>query len=424
MKVGMIGLGKLGLPVAVAMEMRGAEVMGYDIDESRMSRDPQPYQEMGPVDGDFNNYLADSDVVFGDPEQVIRHTDGLVFVAVQTPHEKNYEGITPLPAIKKDFDYSYLKEAVTEIDTEAYEARKNITIVVISTCLPGTMQREIKPLLSDYTKLVYNPFFIAMGTTMRDFLNPEFILLGANDNELLYSVYEFYESIQIGPVEMMSIESAELTKVAYNTYISSKISFVSMLGEICHKIPGADVDEVTDALHKATERLISPKYLRCGMGDGGGCHPRDNIAMSWLAENLSLHFDYFDCLMRERQGWAEFLGRTLADAAHIHALPMAIYGTAFKAGTNLEIGSHALLVRKLLKQNGNEVMLFDPWVRFGEEPDKPYAFLIGCNHPGIENIRFPFGSVVIDPWRIIPDQQNVLVIRIGEAEKDLGDIPF
>ena len=98
-------------------------------------------------------------------------------------------------------------------------------------------------------------------------------------------------------------ENAEAIKVAYNTYISMKIAYANTWMEICHKIPGTDVDQVTGALELATTRIMSPKYLTGGMGDGGGCHPRDNIALSWLARELDLSYDFFEHLMiaRERQ---------------------------------------------------------------------------------------------------------------------------
>ena len=105
----------------------------------------------------------------------------------------------------------------------------------------------------------------------------------------------------------MSIDSAELTKVAYNTFIGMKIVFANTLMEICHKSPGANVDDVTGALKKARRRLLGPLYLDGGMGDGGGRHPRDNIAMSWLARKLPLSHDMFENLLTARECQTEWL---------------------------------------------------------------------------------------------------------------------
>src|SRR4029079_8006110 len=167
------------------------------------------------------------------------------------------------------------------------------TVAVVSTVLPGTMRRSVMPVASPLLGLCYNPSFVAMGTTMRDFLHPEFVLLGADDLISAQKLEAFYATITDAPIHRMSVESAEITKLAYNTYIGMKIGFANTVMEICHKIPGANVNDVTAALKTAHHRLISPAYLDGGMGDGGGCHPRDNIAMSWLAQQLPLSHDPF-----------------------------------------------------------------------------------------------------------------------------------
>jgi len=365
MKIGIIGLGKLGAPVAVAMAMKGHDVMGYDVDPKRMTYGPHPEQEAGPDGtGDYNDYLqyyapnpmgtavldkqgnldtarpVPGSLRFAPLPEVVAHGE-IIFVAVQTPHDPAYEGITPLPEERVDFDYQHLQSAIisisrvldgyTEPGPEGGEwvPLSSRPVVIISTCLPGTVRREIIPYASDRAQLVYNPFFIAMGTTMRDFLNPEFVLLGGDDQGALDKVEGFYNSMlpgkkweeystnpDVGTVRMlvptapicrMSIESAEATKVFYNTYISQKIAFANTVMEACHKIPQADCDEVIDALSKGHERIISAKYLRGGMGDGGGCHPRDNIALSWFAQQHNLSHDLFEDVMKCREDQARWL---------------------------------------------------------------------------------------------------------------------
>ena len=406
MKVGIIGLGKLGLPVAVAMAHTGEhDVMGYDIDESRMTHEPQTYQERGLSTPHFNDDLCTSPVHFGSLEEVVSHAE-IVFVAVQTPHDPMYEGITKLQAKRVDFNYKHLYYAIKNISDSV---NKETIVVIISTVLPGTIRREILPAIRDdgLVKLVYNPFFIAMGTVIPDFLHPEFILLGGNDPIARDKVEEFYGTLMKARSCKMSIESAELTKVAYNTFISSKLSFVNTLLEIAHKSPGVNIDEVTNALCQATDRLISPKYMIAGMGDGGGCHPRDNIALSWLSRELNLKYDFFEAIMMSREKQAEWL----ADLMKEHDMPKCILGYSFKVETNITTGSHALLVKEFL----DDVKLIDPHVDGGSQlPYNPHVFLIGMNHPEFAKWKYPNGSVIIDPWRYIPDMDNCFVIRLGE----------
>ena len=150
----------------------------------------------------------------------------IIFIAVQTPHEAEFEGKTPTPKTRKDFDYRHLVEAAKNLAIGLNDnPGKNPMIVVISTVLPGTMRELVLPILlevkSDF-KFAYNPYFIAMGTTIFDFLNPEFILIGANNSNAAKELENFYSFLN-KKCNKMDIESAELTKVAYNTFIGFKI---------------------------------------------------------------------------------------------------------------------------------------------------------------------------------------------------------
>ena len=417
MNIGVIGLGKLGLPVAVAIAFRGHSVMGYDLDPKRMSKEPQSYQEAGPYgEGDFNDWLAGAaNLSFGTMEEVVNHSE-IIFIAIQTPHDSMYEGITPLPDKRVDFDYTYLRAAIRSLSGLV---RKETVIAIISTCLPGTIRQQIIPLLNEHMQLVYNPFFIAMGTTMRDFLQTEFVLLGVDDEGAATTVQCFYQVTTHQPIQVMSIESAELTKVAYNTFISLKIIFANTIMEICTRLHSADCDEVLGALQQAKERLISPLYLNGGMGDGGGCHPRDNIAMSHLAQNLDLSFDLFEAVMESRQNQSRWKAQMLVKLAREHLLPIVILGFAFKPGTNLIVGSPARLVAYYVREMdmGKSLLMIDQYV-MGLEVLLPQAvYLIGCLHPEYETLEFPKGSIVVDPHRIIPDQEGVVVIRLGERRE-------
>jgi len=409
MRIGFIGLGSLGLPCAVAMAMRGHDVMGYDIVPGLMKRNPRPYRETGP-DGTepFAPYLERSTLHFGTLEEVVDHGK-LVFVAVQTPHEPRYEGVTRLPQERKDFNYGHLVRSIEEISAAA---TRPTTVVIVSTVLPGTTRRLVVPAAGPLLRLCYNPFFIAMGTAMRDFLQPELVLLGADHPATSTMVESFYASVTNAPVLRMSIESAELTKVAYNTYIGLKIAFANTLMEVCHKTPRADVDDVTSALGKAHHRLVSPRYLNGGMGDGGACHPRDNIAMSWLARRLALSHDIFDDLMTARESQIEWLADLMCD----HDLPKAIVGYGYKSGTGRTDGSPALLLKSVLEERGFQPFMYDPHVD-GTERDlsmlPPHVILIGAKHPEFTSLTFAKGSVVIDPWRYLSAQDGVTLIPVG-----------
>jgi UDPglucose 6-dehydrogenase len=194
MNVGFVGLGKLGMPVALAMSLRGHDVMGYDVDPSKMQKESFPHREIGPNgETSIEPLMRTSTLRFGSLQDVVEHAE-IIFVAVQTPHEPRYEGVTRLPDERVDFDYRWLKEALANLSSTIAEQGEDKIVIVISTVLPGTMRREILPVINDHVKLCYNPFFIAMGSTITDFLDPEFVLFGMRDPEAAEKAKALYRT--------------------------------------------------------------------------------------------------------------------------------------------------------------------------------------------------------------------------------------
>jgi len=410
MNVGFIGLGKLGLPCALAVESKGHSVMGYDPSPSVqevVKTKRLPYKEIWA-----QKHLDTSKIEVKSVDNVVNDSE-IIFVAVQTPHNDLYEGVTRLPEERVDFDYTYLRLALSSLSQAIEKQSEDKVVIIISTVLPGTIEREIRPLLGSKTKLCYNPFFIAMGTTMKDFMNPEFVLFGVDDEKAVSKARELYETIHNSPFFETSIESAELIKVAYNTFISMKICYINTMMEICHKTK-ANIDEVTDALSLGTERIISPKYLMGGMGDGGGCHPRDNIALSWLSRELGLSYDFFEGLMKSREKQTEWFIDLIQKEWDEKPRPIKILGKCFKKETNLTVGSPSILLKNMLCENGYQAEMWDPHVDNYEGCFTKSIFFIGTNHEYWKTYKFPEGSTVIDPWRMILDQDGVKVVRVGE----------
>ena len=417
MNVGFMGLGKLGLPCALAVEIRGHKVIGYDPSPSVkeiLDTKKLPYKEIWAQD-----YLDKSNIKIKSVKELVEHSD-IVFVPIQTPHGEKFEGTTRIPDDREDFDYSYLIDGLTELDYELFQQKKEMTVIVISTVLPGTIRRDIKPLLSEYTKLCYNPFFIAMGTTMEDFLRPEIILFGVDDEEAAKKAKKFYRTINHAPFYETTIENAELIKVAYNTFIGTKIAYVNTLMEMCHHLPNTNVDEVMNALKMCNKRIISDKYLSGGMGDGGGCHPRDNIALSWLSDELGLRFNWFDNIMKQREVQTEWLADMIEKESN--GLPITILGKSFKPQTNITTGSPSILLFNILRERGLSATMYDPYIDepFGDWQDMseydglPQCYFIGTKHEDFVNFPFDDESIIIDPWRYIPDKEGCKVIRIGD----------
>lgn len=422
MKVGFVGLGKLGMPCALAMNQKGHDVIGFDVNPQCMQKDSFPHKEIGPNgEESIIPMLRESSLEFGSLEEVVKKSE-IIFVPIQTPHEEKYEGTTRIPFHRKDFDYRYLTKGINEISKVLDKIQEDRIVVIISTVLPGTVRKYLMPIMSERIKLCYNPFFIAMGTTMRDFLNPEFVLFGVHDEGAATKAEEFYKTLHDKPFYKTTIENAELIKVAYNTFIGMKIAFVNTLMEICHHSPNTNVDDVTDALKMATDRLISTTYLSAGMGDGGGCHPRDNIALSWLARELDLKYDWFDSVMIAREKQTEFLADLIEQQhkKYNRMYGVTIIGKAFKPETNLTTGSPAILLANILKERGIKVTHADPYID-GHDPASSVntIYFIGTRHKCIQDYIFPSGSIVIDPFRFIDKSKSpgMTYIPVGIGEE-------
>ena len=419
MNIGFIGLGKLGLPIALAIESKGHNVCGYDINESVkeiIKNKKLDYKEKGA-----ESLLKKSKIKFESIDYVVKNND-IIFVTIQTPHQKEYEGITRIPNDRMDFNYEYLKKGIKDL-SDCIETNKiNKTVIIVSTVLPGTINRIIKPILSSYVKLCYNPFFIAMGTTIDDFLNSELILFGFDDNDAADSAEKFYKTINNSTVYKTTIENAELIKVVYNTFISTKISMINTIMETCHKLPNTNVDDVTQALSLCTNRIISNKYLKGGMGDGGGCHPRDNIALSWLANKLNISYNWYDSIMKQREAQTEWLAKLIIENKFNSNEKIFILGKCFKPETNLVIGSPSILLKNILEELGETVVIWDPYIDekvdfFVDENNlnnKPSIFFIGTQHEYFKNFKFFPGSVVIDPFRYLKFNKDIKYIPIGK----------
>lgn len=413
MNIGFMGLGKLGLPCALAMEEKGHRVCGYDIDEgvkTILETRKLPYREEGAPER-----LVNHNIDFVDVMDVVKRSD-IIFVPIQTPHDPRYEGTTRLPEERVDFNYDWLKSGLETLSKAIDENGEDKIVVIISTVLPGTVRREIKPILSKHIKLCYNPFFIAMGTTIKDFTEPEFVLLGIDDKEALDTVKDFYATIHDRPVYECSIEEAEMIKVSYNTYITMKICLANVIMEAAHKLDNVNCDNVMKGMFLANERLISTKYLLGGMGDGGGCHPRDNIALSWMAKELDMSHDWYENLMICREKQTEWLGDMLLAKAKETGMKPIILGKCFKKETNLIVGSPSILMKNMMEEQGVDVEMYDPWIDQEDAPiNEAAVFFIGTNHDAFLEYSFPKGSVVIDPWRMMSKQDGVELISVGDT---------
>ena len=405
MKIGFVGAGKLGLPLALAIESRDHTVNVHDPNPAvaKYLKERQiPYKEEG-----IGPLLAQTQIRALSLDKLLLNSD-LVFVAVQTPHEPAYEGITPLPEQTADFNYDYLRAAMTDISEAVNRLQLTKTVIIISTTLPGTIDREIKPMLCKGVRLCYNPCFAAMGTVIPDFLQPEMVLFGVGDASAHNLASRFYADLVPGVrFHSMRIIDAEMVKVHYNTWITMKINFANNIMEACSMI-GGNVDTVMAALGDCSKRIISSAYMQGGMPDGGGCHPRDNIALAHFAKRNRLHNDIYTQAMQVREQHIKWFAELIRECGYLAR--KVILGKSYKPETNLTAGSPALRLAAELPG----IKIWDPYVDGGKPPIyTPGVFFIATKHAVFRKYHWAPGSVVIDPWGYIPHRPKVTVIRLG-----------
>ena len=375
-KIGFIGLGKLGMPCAEAIAKKGFDVTGHDIV-------PKSSDKI-TIKQTIKELVEDRDIVF---------------VATPTPHEDGYDGRTPTSHLPvKDFNYTEVKKVLSACDKHM---RHDQTLVLISTVLPGTTRREFAPLVTN-TKLMYNPYLIAMGTVADDMANPEMVMIGSESgmedddckarSELLQS---FYNQVcnNLPRVEFGSWEDVEGMKIFYNTFISTKVALVNMIQDVSNKLGNMNVDKVTGALSRSTMRIISDRYMKAGMGDGGACHPRDNIALRWLAKELDLGYDMFESIMTAREKQAENMAKAILE----YGKNIFFTSDSYKPGVNMPDGSSSLLLQHFVIKHGGQIV---------NGLDTPVEVVVRIHES--DQVSADNSTIIFDPWRSYPPADNVV----------------
>ena len=366
--IGFLGLGKLGKPVFDTMCEEFPHCDGYD-----------------PV------HTPEKTL-----EEVVKGKD-FVFIAVPTPHEKQYDGSQPtydLPV--KDFDYTILKEVLIELDQVL---DKNTLVCLISTVLPGTIRNQLLQYVNNY-RFVYNPYLIGMGTVREDFLNPEMMIVGSDNPKDAYELKMLYDWLLTNEVrwEIGTIEEAECIKVFYNTFISAKLGLVNMIQDVAHKVGNINSENVAMALANSTYRIMSRMYMKPGMGDGGPCHPRDNIALRKLAQDLDLGYDLFAEIMKAR----DMQAKNMADFLSQFDMPVVIMNRNFKKETDLEDGSPFTLVGSFIDD-----------VQYEHVSAVPSVYLYGF---GVTEDDWAPCSIVVDVTRQYEtNRDDIRVIHYGDT---------
>ena len=441
MDISVIGLGKLGLCTAACFASAGHSVYGFDLNghfRSELKSRRNPIEETGLTE------LLES------AWKTLRVVDSYE-AAVQASDITLI--IVPTPSLPDGRFTNDCLVSVLEGLAPALKTKDDFHIVdVVSTVMPGSCDAIFRPLLEQVTGkrcgtdfgLVYNPEFIALGSVVRNFLNPDMVLIGASDERSGAAVRELYASTcKTQPtMAVMSLVNAEITKISLNCYVTMKISYANGLAAICEQVPGADVDVITAAI--GADSRVGSKCLKGGLGFGGPCFPRDNIAFQAFAEEFGA-----DALLGKAVvAVNNSIPDRLFDKISEHCAPpakLALLGLSYKADTHIIEESHSIMLAKTLVAAGYQVALHDPMgldaarKLLGSDVTcfaDPYECLTGATAIALLTDWPQFldldwkriaaltgsGSLVLDSWRIAKDTDmsafTYTPVGIGISSKD------
>jgi UDPglucose 6-dehydrogenase len=356
MKVAVVGLGKLGSPLAAVLASKGHEVVGVDLNRyfvDSINAGKAPVVEPGLqalIDASKGRLRATTDY-----REAVQNSE-ISFVIVPTPSD--HDGV---------FSNRFVLDAVRSIGAALRDSDRFHVVNITSTVMPGSCDGEIRSALEassgkkvgEGVGLTYNPEFIALGSVVRNMLYPDMILIGEADERsgsVLESVYRT-STENSPPFQRMNLINAEITKISVNTYVTTKISFANMLAGICERLPGGDVNVVTEALGKDTR--IGSKYLQGALGFGGPCFPRDNKAFATLATRLGTHAEIalatHEINCRQITRVAELVRNNLVPGGAV-----AVLGMAYKPDTPVIEESQGVMIARELADNGIVVTVYDP----------------------------------------------------------------
>jgi UDPglucose 6-dehydrogenase len=438
MNISIFGLGKLGASMLAGFASRGFQVIGTDINQGAVdavNRHEAPVQETGLAEMIRENRQRIR--ATSSPDEALANSD-ISFVIVPTPSDH-----------RGAFSIEYAKHAFADIGKALKRKKSYHTVVLTSTVLPGATRHGLLPVLEKESGkkcgpdfgLCYNPEFIALGSVIRDFLNPDFYLLGQFDErsgDALEAVHK-QVSVNQAPVKRMSLENAELAKISVNSFVTMKISFANMLAEFCEKLPGGDVDVVSDAL--GMDKRIGRKYLTGGLGFGGPCFPRDNVALDFMGKTLGVD----SALLRENDAYNRRLAARLVEKIRPQipaGTSVGVLGLAYKPYAHVVEESPGVAICQALADQGYRVMGHDPLAVESARGILQYRAVLTADLAEILNqcevliITIPdpvykallteknFPSdrtkMIVDPWRLVSPhlRKKITVISFGIGGAD------
>lgn len=357
-KISVIGLGKLGSTMLACFAHKKWEVIGVDINQSFVDTINKGHS---PI------YEPHVEELISINEKRIEATSEIEFAVL---HSDISFVIVPTPSVEDgSFSTEYVEVAALDIARALKKKDSYHVIVITSTVLPGDtaciadmIAEESGKKLGEDFGVCYNPDFIALGKIVKDFLNPDMILIGQSDDKAGAFVEEIHRKLVDNdpPIYRMGFHNAELSKISLNAYCTLKITFANTIAEICESMPGGDSDVVLQAV--GSDSRVGQKYFKGGLGFAGPCFPRDNRALSHTAKGYGVTEIFSDVTdeINEYHKTERITNLLIKYLKEKNTTGVAVLGLSYKEDTPVVEESVALSVIKALLKKGIEVSAYDP----------------------------------------------------------------
>jgi len=362
MKVAVIGLGKLGLPMAIAIAKQGVQVFGVEKDFKRLRLIRQgrsPVDEPG-VQINLKNLLREKRFICSDYAEAVSEAEA-AFIAVNTPEKSPGE-----------MDTRDLETCVAELGRELRDQSKFYVVAVVSTLLPETTDRKLRPILErasgkkvgESIGLCANPVFIALTTVIHDFLNPPLVLVGTSDPLTLKWMVNFYLRVckNHSPILRTNPLTAEIIKLTHNAYCTSKMTFVNEVADLCSRLPGGDIRKVEKFFSMGGER--TGRFLKAGFGFGGPCFPRDLRFFLKYVEKKGLKPPLLNAISESNEAHARDLVRQIRrQVGPLKGKRISVLGLSYKPGVkNFEDSFSLRLIQELARKKAR-IFAYEPFLK-------------------------------------------------------------
>jgi UDPglucose 6-dehydrogenase/GDP-mannose 6-dehydrogenase len=363
-KVAVVGCGYVGLVTGVGLASVGHDVVGIEVDSERresIAAGRLPFHEPGLREA-LDRQRADGRFEVADDPRRAAAAD-VVLLAVQTP-----------PRDDGSIELEFLDSAARQVaEALAVDAGRPRVVAVRSTVVPGTTDRVVRPIVNGRAAIASNPEFLREGTALSDFLQPDRVVVGTDDDDGWELLGELYRPLD-APVIRTSPTTAELTKYTSNALLATLISFSNEIARICEALPGVDVEEVLGIVHK--DRRLSPvvagqlvepgilAFLKAGCGFGGSCLPKDLAALVAEQKAHGQAHPLLEAVLRVNDEQAAHVVELLANAiGELSGRSIAVLGIAFKGGTDDVRAAPGLRILDALLERGANAVVFDPLVQ-------------------------------------------------------------